>query len=185
MDRRRDAVPSRDHTGNIQGTHQKFVSDLEAKPDQGRATTRGQGSRHAFCIIRTSKASTPWFLPPCPAARADPGHPDGTRDRPGKGARLDHQPLCDAGHAHRISARQADPYIALAMVNFGLMFLMALFIFGVPLKGSFPVLAFGALLYVAATTAYGMLISAFTRPKSPHCSEQRSSPCCQQHSSPG
>jgi ribosome-dependent ATPase len=55
------------------------------------------------------------------------------------------------------------PYIALAMVNFGLMFLMALSIFGVPLKGSFPVLAFGALLYVAATTAYGMLISAFIR----------------------
>jgi ribosome-dependent ATPase len=55
------------------------------------------------------------------------------------------------------------PYIALAMGNFALMFLMALFIFDVPLKGSFPVLAFGALLYVAATTAYGMLISAFTR----------------------
>ena len=55
------------------------------------------------------------------------------------------------------------PYIAVAMVNFGLMFLMALFVFGVPLKGSFPVLALGALFYVAATTSYGMLISAFTR----------------------
>jgi ribosome-dependent ATPase len=40
---------------------------------------------------------------------------------------------------------------------------MALFIFRVPLKGSFPVLALGTLLYVAATTSYGMLISAFTR----------------------
>jgi ribosome-dependent ATPase len=55
------------------------------------------------------------------------------------------------------------PFIGVAMVNFGLMFLMALFVFDVPLKGSFTVLAFGALLYVAATTAYGMLISAFTR----------------------
>ena len=55
------------------------------------------------------------------------------------------------------------PYVAVAMVNFGLMFLMALFIFRVPLKGSFPVLALGDLLYVAATTSYGMLISAFTR----------------------
>ena len=43
------------------------------------------------------------------------------------------------------------------------MFLMALFIFRVPLKGSFPVLALGALLYVTTTTGYGMLISAFTR----------------------
>ena len=55
------------------------------------------------------------------------------------------------------------PYIALAMVNFGLMVLMALFVFGVPLKGSFLVLVLGAFLYVAATTSYGMLISAFAR----------------------
>ena len=41
--------------------------------------------------------------------------------------------------------------------------LMALFVFGVPLKGSFLCLPLGALLYVAATTGYGMLISAFTR----------------------
>ena len=30
------------------------------------------------------------------------------------------------------------PYIAVAMVNFALMFVMALFVFRVPLKGSFP-----------------------------------------------
>ena len=55
------------------------------------------------------------------------------------------------------------PYIAVAMVNFALMFLMALFVFQVPLKGSFPTLLLGALIYVTATTAYGMLISAFAR----------------------
>jgi len=54
------------------------------------------------------------------------------------------------------------PYIAVAMTNFALMFLMALFVFGVPLKGSFPTLLLGVLLYVTAMTAYGMLISAFT-----------------------
>jgi ribosome-dependent ATPase len=53
------------------------------------------------------------------------------------------------------------PYIAIAMVNFGLMCLMAIFIFGVPLKGSFWTLAFAALLYVTTTTGIGMLISAF------------------------
>jgi ribosome-dependent ATPase len=54
------------------------------------------------------------------------------------------------------------PYIAIAMANFALMFLMALFIFQVPLKGSFLTLLLGVTIYVTATTAYGMLISAFT-----------------------
>jgi ribosome-dependent ATPase len=54
------------------------------------------------------------------------------------------------------------PYIAIATVNFTLLFLMTVFIFAVPLKGSFAVLLFGVLIYVATTTAYGMLISAFT-----------------------
>ena len=55
------------------------------------------------------------------------------------------------------------PYIAVALVNFVVLFLMALFVFGVPLKGSFPTLALGALVYVTATTGYGMLISSFAR----------------------
>jgi ribosome-dependent ATPase len=54
------------------------------------------------------------------------------------------------------------PYIAVAMVNFALMFLMALFVFQVPLRGSFPLLLIGVLIYVTAMTAYGMLISVFT-----------------------
>lgn len=54
------------------------------------------------------------------------------------------------------------PYVGLAMLNFAIMFLMALFVFGVPLKGSFLALLLGAFLYVIATTAYGRVISAFT-----------------------
>ncbi len=55
------------------------------------------------------------------------------------------------------------PYVALAMVNFALMFTMALVVFRVPLKGSFATLLVGTLVYVTATTAYGMMISAFAR----------------------
>jgi ribosome-dependent ATPase len=55
------------------------------------------------------------------------------------------------------------PYIAIAMINFAVLFLMSLFLFQVPLKGSFAVLLLGTVIYVAATTAYGMLISAFTK----------------------
>ena len=54
------------------------------------------------------------------------------------------------------------PYIAVGLVDFAVLFLMALFVFGVPLKGSFATLALGALLYVTTTTGYGMLISSFT-----------------------
>jgi len=55
------------------------------------------------------------------------------------------------------------PYIAVAMVNFALMSAMALLVFEVPLKGSLPTLLLGVLVYVTATTGYGMLISAFAR----------------------
>jgi ribosome-dependent ATPase len=55
------------------------------------------------------------------------------------------------------------PYVAVAMTNFALMFMMALFVFQVPLKGSFAALLLGVLLYVITMTGYGMLISAFTR----------------------
>ncbi len=55
------------------------------------------------------------------------------------------------------------PYVVLAMLNFLVLMLMAEFVFGVPLKGSLAVLALGALVYVTATTAYGCVISAFTR----------------------
>jgi ribosome-dependent ATPase len=53
------------------------------------------------------------------------------------------------------------PYIGLAMINFCAMFLIAMLVFQVPLKGSFPTLLVGALLYVTTTTSWGMLISAF------------------------
>jgi ribosome-dependent ATPase len=55
------------------------------------------------------------------------------------------------------------PYVGLAMVNFALMFLMALFVFKVPLQGSFPTLLIATVVYVIATTAYGMVVSSFAR----------------------
>jgi len=55
------------------------------------------------------------------------------------------------------------PYVVVGLTNFTLLFLMALFVFKVPLKGDFPTLLAGVLIYVTAMTAYGMLISAFTR----------------------
>jgi ribosome-dependent ATPase len=55
------------------------------------------------------------------------------------------------------------PYVILALLNFLLLVLLAVILFGVPLKGSFSTLAAGTLLYVGAATAMGLLISSFMR----------------------
>ena len=55
------------------------------------------------------------------------------------------------------------PYIAVSFVSFLMLVALTIFLFQVPLKGSFAALAIGAVLYVWAATAFGLLVSAFTR----------------------
>ncbi|AGS40297.1 MAG: ribosome-dependent ATPase [Cycloclasticus pugetii] len=55
------------------------------------------------------------------------------------------------------------PYVMLSFLSFLLLTLLAVTVFGVPLKGSFLTLAIGALLYVGCATAVGLLISTFMR----------------------
>jgi ribosome-dependent ATPase len=55
------------------------------------------------------------------------------------------------------------PYIAVAMINFFTLLLIAIFVFRVPVKGPFFVLLLGTMVYVIATTGFGELISSFTR----------------------
>ncbi|HOW88587.1 MAG TPA: ABC transporter permease, partial [Candidatus Omnitrophota bacterium] len=54
------------------------------------------------------------------------------------------------------------PYVGIGLINFVILVVIALVIFGVPIKGSFLLLAFTTLLYVTATTGIGMMISIFT-----------------------
>ncbi|WP_256203506.1 ribosome-associated ATPase/putative transporter RbbA [Nitrosomonas sp. Nm58] len=54
------------------------------------------------------------------------------------------------------------PYIVMGMINFFLLCALAVFVFGVPLKGDFLLLTSAALLYVTSATGLGLLISAFT-----------------------
>ncbi|SCZ63126.1 ribosome-associated ATPase/putative transporter RbbA [Thiohalomonas denitrificans] len=54
------------------------------------------------------------------------------------------------------------PYILLAMINYAVLVLMAVTIFGVPFKGSLAALTLAALLYVTAATGIGILVSSFT-----------------------
>ena len=55
------------------------------------------------------------------------------------------------------------PYVAIAMLNFMILTVIAVAVFGVPLKGSGAALALCALAYVTATTALGLVVASFTR----------------------
>ena len=55
------------------------------------------------------------------------------------------------------------PYVVIAMMNYMILTIMAVAVFGVPLKGSGWMLTLCAVLYVAATTAIGLLVASFTR----------------------
>ena len=55
------------------------------------------------------------------------------------------------------------PYIFVSMVSFFGLVALAVFVFGVPIKGSLPALSIAALLYVIGTTGVGLLISTFTK----------------------
>ncbi len=54
------------------------------------------------------------------------------------------------------------PYIAVGMLNFFILIFMSVVVFHVPLKGSGLMLTLCALLYITATTGFGLLISTFT-----------------------
>ncbi len=55
------------------------------------------------------------------------------------------------------------PYILLSLASFLLLTALAVLGFGVPLKGSFATLLAAAVVYLAASTAIGLLISSFMR----------------------
>lgn len=54
------------------------------------------------------------------------------------------------------------PYIVLGMLNFFMMFLFAVTVFGVPMKGSFTTLSFASLIFLLFSTSLGLFASTFT-----------------------
>ena len=54
------------------------------------------------------------------------------------------------------------PYVVIGFVSFLTLVLMAIFLFGVPVKGSVATLSSAAIIYIGAATALGLLISCFT-----------------------
>src|SRR5262252_2638007 len=54
------------------------------------------------------------------------------------------------------------PYLGVALIQFATLVALAVFMFQVPLKGSFATLLLGGILYVVATTGFGLLLSVFS-----------------------
>jgi ribosome-dependent ATPase len=55
------------------------------------------------------------------------------------------------------------PYVGLAFVNFLLLTLLSITVFGVPVKGSFTALALSMFVFVIYATGFGLFCSTFTR----------------------
>ncbi len=55
------------------------------------------------------------------------------------------------------------PYVAIAYVSFLSLVAMVIILFGVPIKGSITALFLGALIYVWATTGFGIVVSSFVK----------------------
>ena len=54
------------------------------------------------------------------------------------------------------------PYVAIGLASFLTLLLMAIHLFDVPVKGSLAALLAGVFIYIAAATAFGLLVSCFT-----------------------
>jgi len=54
------------------------------------------------------------------------------------------------------------PYVAIGLASFLTLLLTAIYLFGVPVKGSVATLFSGVFIYIGAATAFGLLISCFT-----------------------
>ena len=154
------AMPFRAETigGYTQGMHQRFLKDqgmLSASPLTVESRYRyNQSFESINAMVPSVMGLMLVFIPAILAALAV------VREKElGSIANLYVTPV---SRAEFILGKQI-PYVLFSMVSFFIMFLMAIFVFGIPLKGSFLGLALGALAYVTATTGLGLLMSSFTR----------------------
>jgi ribosome-dependent ATPase len=55
------------------------------------------------------------------------------------------------------------PYLVIGLISFATLIVLALFVFAVPVKGSWLALVVGAVIYLGAATAFGLVVSTLTR----------------------
>jgi len=70
---------------------------------------------------------------------------------------------CSPVRRWEVIAGKAVPYIAVAMVDYFLLFLLSIYVFDARFVGSFFVLTLAALLYIACCIGVGLVISVFCK----------------------
>jgi ribosome-dependent ATPase len=55
------------------------------------------------------------------------------------------------------------PYLVIGLISFATLIVLALFVFAVPVTGSWLALVIGAVIYLGAATAFGLVVSTVTR----------------------
>lgn len=55
------------------------------------------------------------------------------------------------------------PYVAIGMLNFVILMVLAVYLFDVPITGSLTALTLASLLYVIIATTFGLIMSAFVK----------------------
>lgn len=160
------AMPSRAETvqGYVQGMHQAWLIDVarhrlgrEAAAGAATVETRFRYNPDVRSLPSMVPAVIPMLLMMIPAMLAALSV---VREKElGSIVNLYVTPVT---RSEFLLGKQA-PYIALAMLNFLLMTLLAVTAFGVPITGSFATLAAAALAYTICATGLGLLASTFTR----------------------
>ena len=153
------AMPFRAETisGYVQGIHQRFLQDRQLLPRSPLVLESRYRYNQSFESINAMVPSIMGillvFIPAILAALAV------VREKEmGSIANLYVTPVT---RAEFILGKQI-PYVLFSMVGYGILLLLALVVFNVPLKGSFIGLTLGAFAYIAATTGLGLLVSSFT-----------------------
>lgn len=160
------AMPSRAETvkGYVSGMHQGWLA-ARAAPEAGRNAARGQpGIETRFRYnpeVKSLPAMVPAVIPillmMIPAMLAALSV---VREKElGSIINLYVTPVT---RSEFLLGKQL-PYIALSLLNFLLMTLLAVTLFGLPIKGSFITLFAAAVLYSVCSTGFGLFASTFTR----------------------
>lgn len=160
------AMPFRAETsrGYVQGVHRRFIEDFlrsetgdKQLPDPVNIETRYMYNQEFKSVYAMVPGIVMLLLVFIPAIMTAVGV---AREK--ELGSIDNFYATPVTRIEFLLGKQA-PYVVVAMINFITLVLLSLFLFKVPVKGSFTALAFGTFLYVIATTGFGMVVSTFVK----------------------
>ncbi|MBX7212364.1 MAG: ribosome-associated ATPase/putative transporter RbbA [Verrucomicrobiaceae bacterium] len=159
------AMPQRAETivGYVQGMHQGWLSDM-AKQRLGQALTSPSAIEVRFRYnpdVRSLPAMVPGVIPllllMIPAMLSSL-----TVVREKELGSIINLYVTPVTRTEFLLGKQV-PYLVLGLINFLILTLLAITVFGVPMPGSFPTLFVAAFIYLVSATGFGLLAATFTR----------------------